>query len=239
MEIALQDLAGGADQRRLRDGDLVTVATALDLHVDAGEVLAICGDNGAGKSSLIRVVSGAHEPDDGTIEIEGKAQRRGSPQGALRAGIATIYLTVALALTGMGGFRLAREEGLPWSLATLVALVTALNGWNIAWALNWTPAIMGFMGLVWSWWALAGALRPGAGPGRTLLAGVMIAVLITGGWPHSIFAALVVTAWLGARAACRCERTGASPASLSVSPRKAACSSGRLRFRSIRRCAAG
>ena len=35
MEIALQDLAGGADQRRLRDGDLVTVATELDLHVDA------------------------------------------------------------------------------------------------------------------------------------------------------------------------------------------------------------
>ena len=34
MEFALHDLAGGADQRRLRDGDLVTVATELDFHVD-------------------------------------------------------------------------------------------------------------------------------------------------------------------------------------------------------------
>ena len=55
-------------------------------HVDAGEVLAICGDNGAGKSSLIRVVSGAHEPDEGTIEIDGRAVRFGSPQDALRGG---------------------------------------------------------------------------------------------------------------------------------------------------------
>ena len=46
----------------------VEALRGVDLHVDAGEVLAICGDNGAGKSSLIRVVSGAHDPDEGTIE---------------------------------------------------------------------------------------------------------------------------------------------------------------------------
>ena len=60
-------------------------------------MVAICGDNGAGKSSLIRVVSGAHEPDDGTIEIEGRPVRFGSPQGALAAGVATIYQDLALA----------------------------------------------------------------------------------------------------------------------------------------------
>jgi ABC-type sugar transport system ATPase subunit len=60
-------------------------------------VLAICGDNGAGKSSLIRVVSGAHEPDEGAIEIEGRAVRFGSPQDALGAGVATIYQDLALA----------------------------------------------------------------------------------------------------------------------------------------------
>jgi ABC-type sugar transport system ATPase subunit len=60
-------------------------------------VLAICGDNGAGKSSLIRVVSGAHDPDEGTIEIDGSAMRFGSPQGALEAGVATIYQDLALA----------------------------------------------------------------------------------------------------------------------------------------------
>jgi ABC-type sugar transport system ATPase subunit len=75
----------------------VEALRGVDLHVDAGEVLAICGDNGAGKSSLIRVVSGAHGPDEGTIEIEGRAIAFGSPQGALEAGVATIYQDLALA----------------------------------------------------------------------------------------------------------------------------------------------
>jgi simple sugar transport system ATP-binding protein len=75
----------------------VEALKGVDLDVDAGEVLAICGDNGAGKSSLIRVVSGAHAPDDGTIEIEGRPVRFGSPQGALAAGVATIYQDLALA----------------------------------------------------------------------------------------------------------------------------------------------
>ena len=75
----------------------VEALRGVDLHVDAGEVLAICGDNGAGKSSLIRVASGAHDPDEGTIEIDGSAMRFGSPQGALEAGVATIYQDLALA----------------------------------------------------------------------------------------------------------------------------------------------
>src|SRR5829696_3426912 len=75
----------------------VEALRGVDLHVDEGEVLAICGDNGAGKSSLIRVVSGAHDPDEGAIEIDGSAMRFGSPQGALAAGVATIYQDLALA----------------------------------------------------------------------------------------------------------------------------------------------
>ena len=75
----------------------VLALQGVDLAVDAGEVVAICGDNGAGKSSLIRVVSGAHEPDDGTIEIEGQPVRFGSPLDALKAGVATIYQDLALA----------------------------------------------------------------------------------------------------------------------------------------------
>lgn len=75
----------------------VEALRGVDLDVAAGEVLAICGDNGAGKSSLVHVVSGAHEPDEGTIELEGRPVRFGSPQGALRAGVATIYQDLALA----------------------------------------------------------------------------------------------------------------------------------------------
>jgi simple sugar transport system ATP-binding protein len=75
----------------------VEALQGVDLDVGAGEVVAICGDNGAGKSSLIRVVSGAHEPDGGTIEIEGGAVRFASPLEALKAGVATIYQDLALA----------------------------------------------------------------------------------------------------------------------------------------------
>jgi simple sugar transport system ATP-binding protein len=75
----------------------VEALKGVDLEVGAAEVVAICGDNGAGKSSLIRVVSGAHEPTDGRIEIEGREVRFGSPLDALKAGVATIYQELALA----------------------------------------------------------------------------------------------------------------------------------------------
>ena len=75
----------------------VEALRGVDLEVGRGEVLAICGDNGAGKSSLIRVVSGAHEPDEGVIEIEGRAVRFASPLDALKSGVATIYQDLALA----------------------------------------------------------------------------------------------------------------------------------------------
>jgi ABC-type sugar transport system ATPase subunit len=75
----------------------VEALRGVDLEVERGEVLAICGDNGAGKSSLIRVVSGAHDPDDGRIEIEGRAVRFASPLDALKSGVATIYQDLALA----------------------------------------------------------------------------------------------------------------------------------------------
>jgi simple sugar transport system ATP-binding protein len=75
----------------------VRALQGVDLDVQAGEVLAVCGDNGAGKSSLIRVASGAHEPTDGHIEIEGRKVAFASPLDALKTGVATIYQDLALA----------------------------------------------------------------------------------------------------------------------------------------------
>jgi len=75
----------------------VEALKGVDLDVQAGEVVAVCGDNGAGKSSLIRVASGAHEPTDGHIEIEGRKVAFASPLDALKAGVATIYQDLALA----------------------------------------------------------------------------------------------------------------------------------------------
>lgn len=75
----------------------VEALTGIDLDVHAGEIVAICGDNGAGKSSLIRIAAGAQEPSAGRIELEGRPVAFASPLDALRAGIATIYQDLALA----------------------------------------------------------------------------------------------------------------------------------------------
>jgi ribose transport system ATP-binding protein len=63
----------------------------VDLDVRAGEVHCLLGQNGAGKSTLIKVLAGVYHPDDGTILWDGEHVTLGSPQAALKAGIATIY----------------------------------------------------------------------------------------------------------------------------------------------------
>lgn len=75
----------------------VEALRGVDLDVHAGDVLALCGDNGAGKSSLVKILSGAHAPSAGTIEIEGAPARFASPHDALDRGIATIYQELAVA----------------------------------------------------------------------------------------------------------------------------------------------
>jgi ABC-type sugar transport system ATPase subunit len=60
----------------------VVAVREVDLDIQAGEVVAICGDNGAGKSSLIKVISGAEEPTSGTIQMRGKEVAFASPHDA-------------------------------------------------------------------------------------------------------------------------------------------------------------
>jgi ribose transport system ATP-binding protein len=63
----------------------------VDLDVRAGEVHCLLGQNGAGKSTLIKVLAAVHQPDEGTIVWDGETISFGSPQAALKSGIATIY----------------------------------------------------------------------------------------------------------------------------------------------------
>jgi D-xylose transport system ATP-binding protein len=74
----------------------VTALDGVNLHVRAGEVLALLGDNGAGKSTIIKCISGVHRLDDGQILLEGQAVRLASPADARRAGIETVYQDLAL-----------------------------------------------------------------------------------------------------------------------------------------------
>ena len=70
--------------------------TDVDLEIRSGEVLALLGDNGAGKSTFIKVLSGAHAPTGGELLLDGAPVRFASPRAAAAAGIATIFQELAL-----------------------------------------------------------------------------------------------------------------------------------------------
>ena len=69
----------------------VRALDGVDLDVRAGEVHCLLGQNGAGKSTMIKVLSGFHQPDDGTIVWDGNETAFSSPAKAIEHGVATIY----------------------------------------------------------------------------------------------------------------------------------------------------
>lgn len=75
----------------------VTALDGVDFELRAGEILAVIGDNGAGKSSLIKALSGAMIPDAGEILLDGQPVHFRSPIDARRAGIETVYQDLAVA----------------------------------------------------------------------------------------------------------------------------------------------
>src|SRR5262249_41027981 len=76
-----------------------------------GEILAVIGDNGAGKTSLIKALTGAITPDHGEINLDGKPIHFRSPMDARQAGIETVYQNLALspALSIVDNLFLGRE----------------------------------------------------------------------------------------------------------------------------------
>ncbi len=84
----------------------------VDLEVMPGEVHALIGENGAGTSTLMKILSGAHQPDKGTIFYRGRAIRMHSPAEVRARGVAMIYqeLTLAPHLTVAENITLGIEE---------------------------------------------------------------------------------------------------------------------------------
>jgi fructose transport system ATP-binding protein len=89
----------------------VTALDGADFDLRAGEILAVIGDNGAGKSSLIKALSGATIPDEGQILLDGKPITFNSPMDARHAGIECCYqdLAVAPAMTITENLFMGRE----------------------------------------------------------------------------------------------------------------------------------
>ena len=74
----------------------VTALDSSDFDLYPGEILAVIGDNGAGKSSLIKVISGAVRPDEGEIRVDGKVVHFSNPMEARAACIETVDQHLAL-----------------------------------------------------------------------------------------------------------------------------------------------
>lgn len=75
----------------------VQALRGVDLILHKNEVLGLMGDNAAGKSTLMKVLSGAYIPDEGEIYIEGRPVHFTSPLDARRKGIEMVYQDYALA----------------------------------------------------------------------------------------------------------------------------------------------
>ncbi|WP_031476200.1 sugar ABC transporter ATP-binding protein [Streptomyces bicolor] len=74
----------------------VRALSGVDFRLFPGEIHALMGENGAGKSTLIKVLTGVHPLDGGTVTLDGKAVRIGSPLEAQHAGVSTVYQEVNL-----------------------------------------------------------------------------------------------------------------------------------------------
>jgi fructose transport system ATP-binding protein len=103
----------------------VTAIDGADFELRHGEILAVIGDNGAGKSSLIKVLSGAVIPDQGEVFLDGQKVHFKSPVEARRAGIETVYqdLAVAPALDIATNLFLGREKRRPGPLGSVFRMV--------------------------------------------------------------------------------------------------------------------
>ncbi|GGP52845.1 sugar ABC transporter ATP-binding protein [Saccharothrix coeruleofusca] len=69
----------------------VQALRGVSLSLHAGEVHALAGENGAGKSTAVRIIGGEHRPDSGEVLLEGRPVRFASPREAHRHGVAVIH----------------------------------------------------------------------------------------------------------------------------------------------------
>ena len=112
----------------------VVAMNGADFDLYPGEILGVIGDNGAGKSTMIKALSGAVIPDHGTIELEGQPINFRAPDDARKAGIETVYQTLAMspALSIADNMFLGRELRVPGLLGSVFRLTDRARMQNFA-----------------------------------------------------------------------------------------------------------
>lgn len=103
----------------------VTALDGADFDLRNGEILAVIGDNGAGKSSLIKALAGALVPDTGEILLDDRRVHFRNPLDARRAGIETVYqdLAVAPAMSIAENLFLGRELRRPGMAGSVLRML--------------------------------------------------------------------------------------------------------------------
>jgi simple sugar transport system ATP-binding protein len=76
-------------------GNIIALSD-VSTYVNAGEVTCVLGDNGAGKSTFIKILAGVHQQSEGSIRVNGEEMKFDSPRDALDKGIATVYQDLAM-----------------------------------------------------------------------------------------------------------------------------------------------
>jgi D-xylose transport system ATP-binding protein len=101
----------------------VNALSDVSMHVNDTEVVALVGDNGAGKSTFAKIISGIERPDGGSIEFAGKAANLHTPHAAAMVGIQTVYQDLALCdtLDTVQNLFLGREIRQPWYMGFRLA----------------------------------------------------------------------------------------------------------------------
>ncbi|MEM5450563.1 sugar ABC transporter ATP-binding protein [Paraburkholderia guartelaensis] len=127
------------------------VLSSVDFDVVAGEVHALVGENGAGKSSLMKMLGGLYTPDSGTIRVRGVPTRLASVNDAIDAGIAVIHqeLNLVDTLSAVDNIFLGKEPRTRWGFPDRRAMRAAAR------------SVLGQLGFRASPDTLVGALRVG------------------------------------------------------------------------------
>ena len=96
-------------------GNIIALA-GVSFNVMAGECHCLLGDNGAGKSTFIKTMSGVHPPSKGTMLVNDQPVSFDSPRAAMNAGIATVFQDLAMIplMSVTRNFWMGREPTLGW-----------------------------------------------------------------------------------------------------------------------------
>jgi len=90
----------------------IEALSGIDFHLEPGEIVGLMGDNGAGKSTMVKIIAGNFPPSAGGLMLEGKAVHFHKPVDARAAGIEVVYQDLALCnnLTASANVFLGREK---------------------------------------------------------------------------------------------------------------------------------